>query len=350
MPYVNTQLTTWMNKCHPLGVKIMVDLYDSTSKLASIVSNSTLLTQLAVNVKNLVVANNLDGVSLDWEVTKSQAQMDTLIDAIYAQLNPIGKEIVIAGNWYAPDCSVAGLQKINFVNIMTYDMTWAPAVGRLPQHSLFDDMVSAMMLWANAGYSKSKLGAGIPFYAKDTAANAFTWSEVVNALHPATNVNQANVTSIMGWNGVSRPVSGGVIWWNGLDLIKQKLTWLISNGFGGVMEFSLPQDSFVSGFNMLNTISQGGNIMVTFNGTVSSQVAAGGVVTIKVTKPDTTTVNVTATTTATGTFTTTYTTTVAGAYTAQASIPADATYKAVSSAVVPFTVALLDRTITLTVV
>lgn len=254
MSYVNTQLTTWANKCHPLGVGIYVDLYDSTTKLASIVASPTLLAQLAVNIKNLIIANNLDGVSLDWEVTKTQAQMDTLINAIYAQLNPIGKEIVIAGNWYAPDCSLTGFQKVNFVNMMTYDMTWSPAVGRLPQHSLFEDMVSAMMLWANAGYDRTKLGVGIPFYGKDSSANGFLWSEIVNNLHPYSNVNQANVTSITGWNGAVKTVSGGVIWWNGLDLVRQKVDWVLANGFGGMMIFSLAQDSFVSGYNMLQTI------------------------------------------------------------------------------------------------
>jgi len=93
----------------------------------------------------------------------------------------------------------------------------------------------------------------------------------------------------------------------------------------------------------------GGTIMVTFNGTVSAQSGAGEAVTIKITKPDSTIVNVTASTTVTGSFTATYNALPAGTYTAQATIPVDTVYKSVSSSIVSFTVLLLDRTITLTV-
>lgn len=91
------------------------------------------------------------------------------------------------------------------------------------------------------------------------------------------------------------------------------------------------------------------SVNVTFNGSVSAQATAGETVTLKVTKPDTTVDTLTTTTLADRTYTLSKIYTVAGNYSVIASVPADATYKAATSASVAFTINLLDRTITVTV-
>ena len=95
--------------------------------------------------------------------------------------------------------------------------------------------------------------------------------------------------------------------------------------------------------------SEVGNTMnVTFNGSVSAQVANGETVTLVITKPDATKDTWTTTTLADKTFTLTkpY---PSGSYSIVVSIAADAEYKTATSSSVPFTVNLLDRTITVTV-
>ena len=89
---------------------------------------------------------------------------------------------------------------------------------------------------------------------------------------------------------------------------------------------------------------------LTFNGSVSNQYAAGEVVSIKITRPDSVVETITTPTLADKTFTTTYNNNVvAGNYTILASIAADAMYKA-ATVTTTATVSLLDRTITLNVV
>jgi hypothetical protein len=88
---------------------------------------------------------------------------------------------------------------------------------------------------------------------------------------------------------------------------------------------------------------------VTFNGVVSAQAAPGETVTVTVTLPDTTTDTLTATTDNTGAYTATKTYTTPGSYSAVAAVPADAQYDAAQSPLVPFTIAVANRTVTLNV-
>ena len=87
---------------------------------------------------------------------------------------------------------------------------------------------------------------------------------------------------------------------------------------------------------------------VTFAGAVSAQEVEGETVTLDVTKPDTTIDTFTTVTLADKSFTTTrdY---LPGDYTVQVSIVADNLYKVATSTTVPFTVGLMDRTITVNV-
>ena len=88
---------------------------------------------------------------------------------------------------------------------------------------------------------------------------------------------------------------------------------------------------------------------VTFKGSVDAQAEAGELVTITVTRPDTTTEEVLAVTNEDLTFSVEYTN-VAGDYSAKARIEADALYQAAESPEVPFSIGKEPRTITLTVV
>ena len=89
---------------------------------------------------------------------------------------------------------------------------------------------------------------------------------------------------------------------------------------------------------------------VVFTGSVSAQAQAGETVTLTVTKPDATTDVFTTTTLADLTFTpVSRTYGIAGDYSVVAHVDADARYKATDSEVVPFTIALEDRAITVNV-
>lgn len=90
---------------------------------------------------------------------------------------------------------------------------------------------------------------------------------------------------------------------------------------------------------------------IAFKGTVNNQSQSGETVTLTVTKPDNTKDIFTATTLADKSYTSSPRPYVAGSgYSVVAHVDADADYKAADSLPFPFTVQLLDRTITVAVV
>jgi len=45
-------------------------------------------------------------------------------------------------------------------------------------------------------------------------------------------------------NQVDDPrAAGGIVWWNGVELVKQKVHYVIDNDFGGVMMYEVGTDS-----------------------------------------------------------------------------------------------------------
>lgn len=88
----------------------------------------------------------------------------------------------------------------------------------------------------------------------------------------------------------------------------------------------------------------------TLSGVVSAQAALGETVTVAITKPDSSIDTVTGITDASGNYTITYQATSNGGYSAVATIAADASFTAATSATATFTVSglLQSRTITLT--
>jgi hypothetical protein len=251
------RMNQWVTKAHAAGVKISICFYASGTALSSLVANSTLLAQLAQNLRTFAVANNLDGVDIDWESGEPQSEMDTLITAIAPVLHAAGKEITIAGSWYRQDVSLSVFnQHVDFVNLMTYDMYYPPATGRKPSSQTYNDTVTAMNLWANAGYSKAKLGLGISTSALDNTNSNWLYNDIIKALHPPASANSANVTSMANWQGTVLPVSGGVIGWGGIDLARQKTDFALINSFAGIMFFDVGQDSFEAGYSLLEAIIQ----------------------------------------------------------------------------------------------
>ena len=105
-------------------------------------------------------------------------------------------------------------------------------------------------------------------------------------------------------------------------------------------------DNFKSVESVYELIDMG---LVTITGSVSAQVAADQIITIVITKPGGTPVSLpNVKTDANRNFSTTYSE-VAGNYTLVASIAADSQYAAASSGVISFSIALVPRTITVTV-
>ncbi len=243
---------------HTAGIDVYVSLYSNPSKastvLTTIADNATLRAQLITNLSTYVTSHNLDGVEFDFEdVNMYGARTDLLIDDLY----DAGVKVSVSGGWEwdgdGINIGIASDAKVEWIDVMCYDMTYPPSVTTSPIHSSYADSIAAMQMWSTANFTKSKLVMGIPFYGEDGDGTAVLYSEIVTALNPAASENQRTVSSVTTTRGVIS-ITGGVLWWNGIDLATQKVDWIKANGYAGVMMFDVGEDALNSASSLLTNI------------------------------------------------------------------------------------------------
>ncbi len=238
--------TDVVNAAYSKGIKISPYLYAEMSTITSIIDAGT-LPILVTSITNLITQYDLDGIELDIERRTSQSAMGSLIDALYSVLNPMGKSITIAAQYggitdVPPDVSLATAQKLDFIDVMCYDMNDRPdqSPPGFP-HSTYTDSIGAMQMWIDAGYPKSKLVMGIPFYGKDEKGDIYEYRDIVDRLNPAPSQDY----------GV---IGGNYVWWNGIDTTKIKADWVLQNGLGGVMIFAVGYDKLNDSRSLLRSL------------------------------------------------------------------------------------------------
>lgn len=223
------QITDVVTAGHNNGAKVLVSLIGEwgQSSLTDVWNSPKLRTQLIKNLTDMVNSYDLDGIDIDNENNNCDANLySTFIKELYDAISPLGKTITIAGSPYGVCINSSVYSDIDFVNVMTYDMA-------VPDHSTYDDSVRAMELWASAGVPKEKLLIGIPFYGRDGDVTSYEYWWIVNKYKPTPDQNQV----------MEPKASGGIIWWNGPELAKEKVQYVKDNGYGGVMMYELGEDS-----------------------------------------------------------------------------------------------------------
>jgi hypothetical protein len=256
------RMSQMVTNAHAKGCKALASLYHQPgSGLLEVIQSSTLRAQLVTNLKNMAVNYNLDGIDIDIEdqaaypplnSTTVPGLQDIIIGDLYAALNPLGKIVTVASAWDRRNILVSTASKIAINQVMAYDMTYSPASGTPPVHANYVDSVAAMNLWINAGFPREKLVMGIPAYGEDSAGASVFWREIVPYINPVDTQNTANVTSVPTGRTNSYPsgyipIVGGVLWWNGIKMIQDKIDFVKAQGLGGTMIFDAGHDLPVNG-------------------------------------------------------------------------------------------------------
>jgi chitinase len=179
-----------------------------------------------------VESHQFDGLDVDIEGPSINKDYGAFVADLGAAFKPKGKLLTAAlskgyGGNNVPD---SVFEHFDFVNVMAYDGAgyWNPnAPG---QHSSLEFAKTSTAYWLNRGLPKDKVVLGVPFYGygfgEAFRKRDYPYAKVVADFPGAELVDQV----------------GNTIWYNGIPTIKAKARYVVEEGLGGVMIWSLDSD------------------------------------------------------------------------------------------------------------
>ena len=221
------------------GVKILVSIGGgaaSTDKTLRTrydhLLNQTNRSAFVSKLANYLSAHGFDGLDVDIEGPAINQDYGAFIDHLAGTLKPQGKLLTAAlskhyGGNRVPDSALA---HFDFVNIMAYDGTgpWSPQSPG--QHSSFEFATNNVAYWISRGLAKDKAVLGVPFYGYGFGEAArkrdYPYKAILTEFPGAEKFDQA----------------GNTVWYNGIPTLKAKSRYVLEQGLGGIMIWSLDYD------------------------------------------------------------------------------------------------------------
>jgi len=189
---------------------------------------------------------NLDGIDVDLEGERVDANYESFITLLSEALKPKGKLLTAAvATVYKDRYTDKALAQFDFISIMSYDRTgpWRPE--KPGPHAPYEMAVEDMNYWAGEkGIAKEKLNLGLPFYGYGFGPGAPTdmsFRKIVSTYNGAEDKDE--------W---AFP-EGGTLYYNGIPTIKNKTTLALQQA-GGIMIWQLLGDA-QGKFSLLNAVN-----------------------------------------------------------------------------------------------
>jgi chitinase len=183
-------------------------------------------------VVDYVAAHDFDGLDLDLEGPSIGKDYGAFVADLAKALRPRHKLLTAAlskgyGGERVPN---SVFEHLDFVNVMAYDATgpWDPKSPG--QHSSLEFAKDNVRHWLGRGLPKSKAVLGVPFYGYGFGPayrkRDYPYALIVSIFPGAENADQA----------------GDTVYYNGLPTIRAKAKYVVDEGLGGVMIWSLDYD------------------------------------------------------------------------------------------------------------
>jgi len=205
-----------------LRVHLTVGGWERGDDFAAMTADPQTRQTFVMNLLGFALAHHLSGVDFDWEFPQNNTEFENYIELL--------KEVKTAFSQHGLIVSVAlpaesifplgGFAAADRVHIMSYD--------RGERHATFEQAVTDVQTFLDAGIPPEKLILGLPFYGREVAAfdHSFTYAEIMAAYSPAPDVDEVNG-----------------IYFNGLGTIRRKVCDGLEKGLGGFMIWELAQDT-----------------------------------------------------------------------------------------------------------
>jgi len=228
-----------INKARTNGVKVLISIgggaASSDKKLLD--RYFDLLTDakragFAARLADYVMQHEFDGLDVDIEGPSINKDYGAFIHDLAEVLKPEGKLLTsaVSKGYGGSKVPSSVFEHFDFVNIMAYDGAGYWNSNAPGQHSSFEFAKDNVAYWIDRGLPKSKVVLGVPFYGYGFGAafrkGDYSYSKILATYPGAEKVDQV----------------GNTIWYNGIPTIKAKIQYVVDQGLGGVMIWSLDYD------------------------------------------------------------------------------------------------------------
>ena len=235
----NDQDRVLIEKAHANQVKVLVSIGGGSASGDKVLKaryfdliGESKRSAFAAKIADYVASHDFDGLDVDIEGPSINQDYGAFIAAAAPALKAKGKLLTAAlskgyGGQQVPDSAIG---QFDFVNIMAYDGAgyWDPKAPG--QHSSYEFAMSNVDYWLQRGLAKSRAVLGVPFYGygfgEAFRKRDYPYSTIVTSYPGAEKVDQI----------------GSTIWYNGIPTIQRKVEYVVSQGLGGVMIWSLDSD------------------------------------------------------------------------------------------------------------
>ena len=202
-------------------VSICVGGWGLSGEFSAMSSSPTARANFAANLIDFCADYNLDGVDLDWEPVLTDTDRNNyslLVEELDAAFESYGLLLTVAVASTGGELRSWAFDNVDWLNVMAYDMGYP--------HSEFEESIGALEHWENMGMERERLMLGVPFYGRKRNGDAYTYSYIMDTYSPAPDVDLVKN-----------------IYFNGIDTIKQKTTYVVENSYGGIMIWEVGQDT-----------------------------------------------------------------------------------------------------------
>lgn len=206
-----------------LGGWVQSDYFDEMA------SDSGARENFIQNVKELLLENGLDGVDIDWEGYNG-AVVDSDYKKLLTEMNKAfeGTDLKISvaiGKTHTSLADEFMESNVEHIGLMTYGKVFDNGM----QVSL-EQLKEYVANWEEAGASKEKLVAGVPFYGRTPDdGSSLSYRDIVSQYNPLSSQNSVTHNS-------------KTYYYNGVDAIKAKANYVKSSGLKGIMIWEQGQD------------------------------------------------------------------------------------------------------------
>lgn len=205
-----------------LRVHLSIGGWKRDGAFVEMTSNPQARQTFIASLLDYLLTRNLDGADFDWEFPKTDAEFANYIALLTETKAAFEKYGLLVSVALPAESSypLGEFAVVERVYIMSYD--------RGERHATYEQAVTDVQMFLDAGIPAEKLILGMPFYGRKVSQphSPLPYSAIMDSYSPAPGVDE---------------VDG--MYFNGLNTISQKVCYGIGEGLGGFMVWELSQDT-----------------------------------------------------------------------------------------------------------